>query len=172
MSKNKNACHISPKVAAEDIIDSWVIEGGLNINQIKVEREVSAHLKEIDYSFVASDGFSIKARIYFANEDGGLRRYVQIECAIAQVPPGTSDVLEHLLSRNREIPASLKLGLSDSLIILCFRGPEDGYSTPYLKSLVEGFIPCAVHLHSEMHEKFGIPTLMESISRDRCLRAH
>lgn len=153
----------SAVVLADDIFAAWIVSGGLDPNQVLIEEPISIDKKNVNCSFQCRDGYSIRATMYWVDEDDNPRRYLWAECSIVQMPPGRLDVLQFLLERSWRIPAVLKIGVTDEgQVVLCVRGAIDGFSPSVFTELLDNLLPCAHHLFLELKERFDLPSLSET----------
>jgi hypothetical protein len=157
---------ITSSAIAEMIIDAWILEGGLELDDIKTEQPISHELKNFSYTF-NSELFSLEVRIYWVSEDNEIRQYIWIECCIGKLNCNSEIAMRSLLETSREIPAPFKLALSDNFIVLVFRGPVEGFNPDFLQDLVEQIIPFASRIYEDLKEKFLILSWRESLQSKR-----
>lgn len=152
-----------PTVDVIDILDAWIVEGGLDLNEVKKERPLSLDKRDISYTFWIEPGFSCMTSVYWIEEDRQLRQFLLVEVALCKLQQSSKyEAMEFALKTNQGIPSPFKLALNDELIVLVLRVPIDGVTTEYLKGLVGSVMSCCSLLYQRIYEKFQIPSFMNA----------
>ncbi len=152
-----------PTIDVIDILDAWIVEGGLELNEVKKERPLGLDKRDISYTFWIEPGFSCMTSVYWIEEDGQLRQFLLIEVALCKLQQSSKcEAMEFALKTNQGIPSPFKLALNEELIVLVLRAPIDGVTAEYLKGLVGSVVSCCSVVYRRIHEKFQLPSFMSA----------
>lgn len=162
------------KVDVNDLLDAFVVNGGLDLNVVKKERLLGLEMRDTTYSFWFHDGRAFEGATYWIEESGAFRQYLWLEVGLSKIDDiNGRAVMEFALERSRSFPSVFKIGLVDNVVVLTVRCPVDGLREGYLQEVINSFDGCGAKLFAEMHERFGLPTLLESIrDEDERSRIH
>jgi len=164
MGLSSTSAGSSSAIGFEQILDNWVLAGRLELNDVKEVKSVSDRPDEISYAFLAGAGFSVYIRLYFFIENGVSREYIWAESALVMANESTKcDLFQWALVQNQRSPSPMKFALSEDLLVLSLRCAVDGLSAEYFSELIGGLLERSSKTYTELNEKFGLPTALESL---------
>lgn len=162
--KSLDCSHSQPTIDVTDLIDSHVLRGGLDLNQVKNEIPLGLDKNDVTWSYWHADGRAVELKVYWVQESGLMRRYLMFESALTQLSAhNAATMMDFALTKSRAFPSIFKMALADEILIVTVRAPVDGLSETYLVEVIEAFDGFGATLLAEIRSRFGTPSYLEAL---------
>lgn len=160
-----SACEVQvPRIDITDMIDAFVVRGGLDLNVVKEERQISIDKRDTSYSFWFRDGRAFQAWTYWVDEDHLMKQYVWLEVGLGRVTDQNhAAILQWASDKSRSWPSPYRLVVSDGVAILVVRSLVAGLTPEYLQDVIDSSDGISQQVYTELRRDFGMLTLLETV---------
>jgi hypothetical protein len=154
----------APRIDVNDILDAFVVRGGLDLNLVKEERQISIDKRDCCYSFWFRDGRAFQAWTYWIEEDHVMKQYFWLEVGLGRVTDQNhAAVLQWASDKSRSWPSPFRIVVSDGVAILVVRALIAGLTPEYLQDVVDSSDGISQQVYAELRRDFGMPSLLDTV---------